>query len=386
MPAQAAGEVAVNDAYSALKNTVLNSPTSVLANDTNPGSLEVIIQAAPTHGSALLDASSGNFSYTPTTDFVGVDTFTYCFTAGIGCTAAPAATVTITVKQLVANDDFLTVTGAKLIITQDALLTNDKGVTSDVAWVPLEPTTYGTFDADPVTGDLVYIPGPGFVGHDSFPYCLVSFTGPVNAAQRAHRLVAPNAAAAPPICASNVAIVNITAPFSRLAKAVNDNYTGTLGTLLNVSTAHGLLANDSHPKDLGTVLLETSTKHGTLALGADGHFSYTPNSGFVGTDTFTYALKYNGTPVPTDPGVNAANGKAAVVAGAAATVDPALLSNVATVRIVVQAPPVPAASATAAPELPATGAEAGQLGWAAMLVLIGVVLLVAASRRGRTAQ
>jgi len=37
-----------------------------------------------------------------------------------------------------------------------------------------------------------------------------------------------------------------------------------------------------------TAQLISGTAHGTLTLGHDGSFSYAPNSGFVGTDSFTY--------------------------------------------------------------------------------------------------
>ena len=34
--------------------------------------------------------------------------------------------------------------------------------------------------------------------------------------------------------------------------------------------------------------LGTTTSNGSLTLNADGSFSYTPNAGFWGTDSFTY--------------------------------------------------------------------------------------------------
>lgn len=50
-----------------------------------------------------------------------------------------------------------------------------------------------------------------------------------------------------------------------------------------------VLANDSDPDgDPITAVEETGPAHGTLALAADGTFSYTPEAGFKGTDSFTY--------------------------------------------------------------------------------------------------
>jgi hypothetical protein len=75
--------------------------------------------------------------------------------------------------------------------------------------------------------------------------------------------------------------------------AVADNYLIPVGTsTLAVSTsAEGVLANDSS----GTLnplsaTLVSSPSNGTLSttLSSDGTFTYTPNPGFVGTDSFTY--------------------------------------------------------------------------------------------------
>jgi subtilisin-like proprotein convertase family protein len=68
----------------------------------------------------------------------------------------------------------------------------------------------------------------------------------------------------------------------------NDAYSTTLDTPL-VVPAPGVLANDDN-QTAGYLMarLVTGPVGGTLSLGADGGFTYTPNPGFVGTDTFTY--------------------------------------------------------------------------------------------------
>ena len=51
----------------------------------------------------------------------------------------------------------------------------------------------------------------------------------------------------------------------------------------------GILANDSDPDgDPLSVALENDAAHGTLSLAAGGLFTYMPNEGFTGTDSFTY--------------------------------------------------------------------------------------------------
>ncbi len=71
--------------------------------------------------------------------------------------------------------------------------------------------------------------------------------------------------------------------------ALNDNYNMDQDTTLNVATP-GVLDNDSDPDadTLTAVLVSGPTNAQSFALHADGSFDYTPNSGFFGTETFTY--------------------------------------------------------------------------------------------------
>ncbi|MDZ4177996.1 MAG: Ig-like domain-containing protein, partial [Coriobacteriia bacterium] len=78
--------------------------------------------------------------------------------------------------------------------------------------------------------------------------------------------------------------------------AVNDSYTTEYGQLLSVN-APGVLANDSDPDGDDDLLIAeqlTSVMHGTLGFSANGAFTYTPDVGFSGVDTFTYRA-YDGT-------------------------------------------------------------------------------------------
>jgi VCBS repeat-containing protein len=54
--------------------------------------------------------------------------------------------------------------------------------------------------------------------------------------------------------------------------------------------APGVLANDTdvNPQDVLTAILVTPPQHGSLALAADGSFTYTPAADFNGTDAFSY--------------------------------------------------------------------------------------------------
>ena len=66
-----------------------------------------------------------------------------------------------------------------------------------------------------------------------------------------------------------------------------NSYNATAGQTLTVVTASGVTANDSGSLPLATTLVSNAS-HGALTLNGDGSFTYTPNSGFSGTDSFTY--------------------------------------------------------------------------------------------------
>jgi hypothetical protein len=60
----------------------------------------------------------------------------------------------------------------------------------------------------------------------------------------------------------------------------------------NLATLTGnVLSNDSDPLRSPLTAVQTSDTHGRLTLHSDGSFSYVPNPGFVGTDSFTYQAK-----------------------------------------------------------------------------------------------
>ena len=58
---------------------------------------------------------------------------------------------------------------------------------------------------------------------------------------------------------------------------------------LAVTALNGVTANDTNPSAIAlTAQIVSGTSHGSLHLNVDGSFTYTPNAGFTGVDTFTY--------------------------------------------------------------------------------------------------
>ena len=83
-----------------------------------------------------------------------------------------------------------------------------------------------------------------------------------------------------------------------------------------------VLAND---RNATAITAHTAPAHGTLALAADGTFTYKPDAGFRGTDSFTYTVtdavevfpyaQPNGRPVPALASVRGPNGTTTVISG-----------------------------------------------------------------------
>ncbi|HUQ53245.1 MAG TPA: tandem-95 repeat protein, partial [Gammaproteobacteria bacterium] len=121
-------------------------------------------------------------------------------------------------------------------------------------------------------GGFFYLPNLNFTGNDSFTYYVIDGTSQSNAAT-VTITVAPSAGNTPPV-------------------ASNDSYPGAEDAPLDVNAATGVLANDTdaQPGPLTAVLL-SGASNGTVTLRADGSFTYTPNAGFVGDDTFQYRAR-----------------------------------------------------------------------------------------------
>lgn len=118
---------------------------------------------------------------------------------------------------------------------------------------------------------IQYTPAPGYVGDDYVVYRILDdWSQPSNNALVAITVRAPN-----------------TAPV-----AINDSYIGTKNTALNIPSNLGLFLNDS---DDVAFTLDTfdaiSVNGGIVVVNSDGSFIYTPATGFVGFDTFTYTIK-----------------------------------------------------------------------------------------------
>jgi hypothetical protein len=84
-------------------------------------------------------------------------------------------------------------------------------------------------------------------------------------------------------------IIDVQGYFVTEPGAVDDNYSTPMNTLLTVA-APGVLSNDTGT-NLQAVPFSGASSHGMVDLLADGSFTYTPNSGFTGMDSFPYTVQ-----------------------------------------------------------------------------------------------
>ena len=124
-----------------------------------------------------------------------------------------------------------------------------------------------TLNAD---GSFTYTPDAGATGTDTFTYTVTDNHGATDTG-----LVTVTIGANP-----NIAPV-----------AGDDNYDTAFNTPLVTPAASGVLANDSDANGDGLSASGASDPpKGSVTLGSDGSFTYTPDAGQSGTDTFTYTV------------------------------------------------------------------------------------------------
>ena len=169
--------VANNDNYNTVTNTTLSvSAPGVLGNDTdaNGDSLTAVLFSGPAHGTLSL-TNNGGFSYTPTDNYVGTDTFIYQATDGLLNSATAVVTITITATAVshppVANNDsYSTLMNTTLTVGSPGLLANDTdpGGNNLTAFLVSGPAN-GTLILS-TNGAFSYTPINNFVGTDTFIY------------------------------------------------------------------------------------------------------------------------------------------------------------------------------------------------------------------------
>jgi hypothetical protein len=268
--------------------TDVNVPVeiNVLTNDvagTNPlDPTSVNVTANPSNGTVSVDPVTGKITYTPNNGYTGTDSFSYevCDTANPPANC-DTAVVTVTIAAVAVHPTATNDTDNTSINTpvEIDVLDNDVAGTN-----LLDPTSVnvtanpsnGTVSVDPVTGKITYTPNVGYVGPDSFTYEVCDTANPAN-------------------CDTAVVDVTIDPTINAaLPDAVDDSETTPVDTPVDVT----VLANDTvagGTLDETSVTITQQPAHGTVSVDpVSGKVTYTPNSGYTGTDSFKYTVAVDG--------------------------------------------------------------------------------------------
>ncbi len=266
--------VGVVDSYGATEDTVLtvNAASGVLANDTdaNGDALTASVVSSPSKGILNL-ASNGSFTYTPSSNQTGSDSFVY--RANDGSANSSNTTVNITISAVndapVANANSYNATEDTLLTVAvgSGVLANDTDAEgSALTAAVVSTTTHGTLTLNS-NGSFTYLPAANYNGSDSFTYR--ANDGSLN---------------------STAATVTLSIAAANDAPgAAADAYSTDEDTALVVNAASGVLANDGDVDgDTLSAVKDSDPAHGTLTLNSNGSFTYTPALDYNGPDSFTY--------------------------------------------------------------------------------------------------
>ncbi|HXH79950.1 LamG-like jellyroll fold domain-containing protein [Nocardioides sp.] len=179
------------------------------------------------------------------------------------CPAVNRAPVGAADAYSTAEGQVLTVPAVSGVLAND---TDADGNTLTATGVTQPANGTVTMAAD---GGFTYTPATGFAGTDTFTY-------------RANDGTTTSAATTVTIT------VERAVPGNRAPTAGADAYDAVGGQVLTVP-APGVLMNDDDPDgEAVTAADATQPTHGAVVLARDGSFTYTPNAGFTGADSFTY--------------------------------------------------------------------------------------------------
>jgi hypothetical protein len=262
--------VAVDDTMDPSAN--MQATVNVLQNDTSPinDALSVTNHTDPSHGALTIDAA-GNAAYTPSTNYVGTDSFTYTVSDQHG--GSSVGNVNITVHDLppVAVDDNLTtpmnVQGSVNVLANDSSPVGSPLTVFNVS---------GSLHGNPTigTGGVVnYQPNAGYTGTDSIAVVIEDGNGGF-ASSTVHVTVTSTT----PGCTITLTTTTPTAVWGGNAHfdATASCNTGAADVQLyhRINSAWEVLA----------------------AWGPATSFDYTPNT--VGDNTFYAAARTHGTTMP----------------------------------------------------------------------------------------
>ena len=264
---------AEDDAATTKEDTAVD--IDVASNDIGPDgtTLTFTLRTTPSHGTAAfkLDAK-GVITYTPMTNYNGIDTFEYIATGDAN--GYDEATVTVTVTAV--NDE--------PVVTGDATIRYaENGAAAVATYTATDP------DGDTITGGLTLSgadAGQFNFGSGALTFQMApDFENPKDAGE--NNVYNVIVSASDRSLSGTLAVAITVTDVNDVLTAEDDAATTKEDTAVDIDVA----SNDSAPE--GTTLtftLRTTPSHGTAAFKPDakGVITYTPMTNYNGIDTFEY--------------------------------------------------------------------------------------------------
>jgi len=255
--------IAVDDSFSLNEDASITNNLSTNDTASGDGGNTYTQTTGPLNGTLLINAD-GSFTYTPTANYNGPDSFTYTLTDADGSASTATVNLNITPTNDLpdAQDDSFSLNEDGVLnatLSANDTASADGGNTYTQTTGPLNGTLLINTD-----GSFTYTPDADYNGNDSFSYTLQDADGD-----------------------SSTAIVNIT------INAVNDVtvvVADTIDLQMNTSSSVNVLANDIDVDGLEASLVSVSDgEHGVVTFDTStGIITYTPDTDYYGSDSFTY--------------------------------------------------------------------------------------------------
>ncbi len=262
---------AADDGYPMAEDTTLDEAApGVLGNDdpVDGDSLTASLVSGPSNAASFTLNTDGSFSYSPTANYNGPDSFVYRASDGNG--GSDTATVNLTVDPV--NDAPYADAGADQTVTAGDTAQLDGSGSGDIdgdsysySW------NLSTPSGSSATLDNPSAESPSFVTDVEGDYVATLTVDDGNATDQDSVTVTASQPNLPPV-------------------AVGDSYSTPEDATLSVSTALGVLGNDD-PVDgdsLTASLVSGPSNAASFTLNTDGSFSYSPTANYNGPDSFVY--------------------------------------------------------------------------------------------------